>query len=257
MRHVVFRGPLLKGEHSADGRRVGVPQALGERVRTQQPEPGREPPFQLDLHGVIGRRNVRGDVAERAEARELPPRLHAAGRRRRDIETVVPLNVRALVADVFDVGHHGLRELLLDAEIPVLVVAHPHVRVFGSQPDGGVRRPQRRAQIEIGQRPVGNHAAIVQRAVLQQERRHEKVHAAVRVLAFIEDAVAAAQHRGLTHRTPRETEARRDLPLVGIGDGVRQARFRTGLDQVLQVAVGDRAPRAARPGPPGWSCWRR
>ena len=121
----------------------------------------------------------------------------------------------------------------------MLIVAHPHVRILGREPDGGVRRAERRAQIEIGERAIRNHAAIVERAVLQLEGRHEEIHAAVRVLAFIEDAVSAAKHRRLTDRTPREAEPRRPLPLVRIGDRVRQAGLGAGLDQVLQISIGD------------------
>ena len=100
--------------------------------------------------------------------------------------------------------------------------------------------PSGAPQIEIRQRAVGNNALVVLRAVLQQKRRHEQVHAAVCIFALVEDAVAAAQHRRLPEWPPRKAEPRRPLLLVRVRDRVRNARLAARLDQVFQVAIGHR-----------------
>ena len=121
-----------------------------------------------------------------------------------DIERVVALNVRAFVSHVLDVDDKVAGNLLLDAKVPVLVVAHVEIGVRRRQIDRRVARAERRAQEEVAKRAGRNHASIVQSRLLQQERRHEQIHAAVRILAFVEDPIAAANNRRFTERPPGE-----------------------------------------------------
>src|SRR5262249_7045416 len=83
--YLVFGRSLLECIHAAHGRGIRGPEALREGIRSKRPEPGRKTLLQFDLQSVIRRRDIRRDIAERAEPRELAPRLYSAGRGRRNI----------------------------------------------------------------------------------------------------------------------------------------------------------------------------
>ena len=186
---------------------------------------------------MIGGRDIRRNISEAGESGERTPRLHRARARVGNVEGVVTLNMGSLVADILRVEDHGLRNLLLHAEVPVLIVAHAHVRILGPQSDGRVRRAQRSAEIKIGQCAVRSDAAVVQRAIAQIEGRHVEVHASVRVLALIKNTVASTNHRGLAEGPPGQAEPGRPLLVVRVCDGVRKPGFAAGLDQAFQIAV--------------------
>ena len=77
-----------------------------------------------------------------------------------------------------------LADLLLQPEIPVLVIAHIQI-VYRSASDRLVAvATERRAQEEVRKRAIGTTCRDRSEPYPQQERRHEKIHAAVRILAF-------------------------------------------------------------------------
>lgn len=65
--------------------------------------------------------------------------MNAAGAGVRDMVSIPALNVRSFVADILDLGDDRFRELLLDTEVPLLIVAHSQACVSGDQANCGVR----------------------------------------------------------------------------------------------------------------------
>ena len=154
----------------------------------------------------------------------------------------------AVVPDISDLRHHCLRYLLLDADAPMLVVAHG--QMDGAGCDGRLRgrRPERCAQKEIAEGAIGNGICGVEGG-LRQLVGKDIVVVTVTILGLIENAVTAAEYGAVAERPVGHSNPRRELCLVGVGDVVGNSGLAGSLNQISEILVGHRGSVLRGPGP--------
>src|SRR5256885_5810310 len=98
---------------------------------------------------MIIRRHVLGEIIDAAEYRVRPPPLNSSGARSWIIKRIRAVQVSAVVSDIVDFEDSIARQLLLYAEIPMLIGAAAQMRVSRIHRGIHARAPQRLAEKEV------------------------------------------------------------------------------------------------------------
>ena len=239
MRDIERRWPAVVGEVSSDARcRLGG-QTPRKRIGNEVPQAVGHPSLKFGLERMIVARERLTVHVDVPESWVRPAGLNAAGPRVRKVDWLGLLLIRAFGADVIHLQRRALEELLLNADVPALVVTHSRLQRQRVPVHGSHRRAKWRSEIEIGQGPRRHDVRSRRHAFAQAERNEVEIQAPARAFRFVKDAIAATKHGALAERPPRQTNTRRKLPRVVGRDGERHARLTAGLDQIAKERIAN------------------
>src|SRR5215510_10769602 len=139
---------------------------------------------------MVAGRDVLREVVDRPESWIGTAGLNRACSGGRVVGRIRPVQKRPLVAHVVNLNDRAREKLMLDAEVPMLVVTHSQPGVGRPQARRG-RRRQCASEEEIGHRAY-RWCLIVKRGLVELEGNHVVIDAAVGILRFVEYAVTAA-----------------------------------------------------------------
>src|SRR5579872_890425 len=175
-------------------------------------------------------------VSDTAELRKRPPGLDRAGSGGSVVDWISFVEIHAAIADIIHFEDRIKGKLPLDAQAPVLVVAHRHARVSSRQTRSSGSSSDWPSDKE------GRHGAkrIVEDGLVELVGNHVVIHPVGAALHFIEDAVATAEYGLVVKGPPCETEARRPLSFVGGRAVCRDAGLGAGLNLAAEKGEGGR-----------------
>ena len=145
---------------------------------------------------------------------------------------------------------------LLQADVPALIATPwPASSGSGVHPTVPDRRAERHAQKEVGHAfaSARRSPAARSRVSLRLNGRKLKFEPAARPFGFVEHAVAAAHHGAIAERPPRESQSRRDLSGVVLGDVQGQPGLTAGLNQIAEQAHSPTSASALCAADRSWS----
>src|ERR1700750_793369 len=144
-----------------------------------------------------------------------------------------------MVPYICDIGHHGLSNLLLYVEAPMLVLSHLEMSWSGSNRWLRRRRAELRSQKEIRHCPIRYGVCGIERCLSELVRQNVVV-IPVAIFRFVEDPIAGPQDRSIPKRLPSETYSRCKLSFIGCSDVVRNTSLVRSLNIGTEILIRDR-----------------
>ncbi len=128
--------------------------------------------------------------------------LNGSGAGWRIVERIRAVEMSSVIADIVRFNHGVGCDLLLNAEVPMLVTSAREVSVGGIHAGVDAGASEGPAQKEVSEGAVRNGIRGSENRFTQQERRHVAVHPAIGVFHFVKDAVPAAKHGLVAEGSP-------------------------------------------------------
>src|SRR4051794_8668688 len=116
---------------------------------------------------MINRRHVLREIIDAAKHRIRPSRLNSSRSRPRIVERISAVQMSAMVSHIINFNDRIARQLLLYAEIPMLIGTAAQMRVSGIHRGIHTRAPQRLAEKEVPERTIRNGVGCVEYSFAQ------------------------------------------------------------------------------------------